>query len=111
MLRALEPEGGEFRRRRDRHARVGIAEGERVQVTSRIGSVEIVVKVTEEMMPGVISISHGFYDTPPAECNLPGKAPGACTNMLTDEKDLEPFAGMALLNGVHVRVEKIVKPS
>ncbi len=93
----------------DDAARVEIAEGERVRVTSRIGSVEIIAKITEEIMPGVISISHGFYDTPPAECNLPGKSPGACTNVLTDEKDLETFAGMALLNGVHVRVEKIAK--
>jgi hypothetical protein len=60
-------------------------------------------------MPGVISIPHGFSRVSPEEYHLPGKAPGACTNMLTDEKDLETFAGMALLNGVRVRVEKIVK--
>lgn len=93
----------------DDAARVGVSEGERVRVVSRIGSVEIPAKITDDIMAGVISIPHGFSQVPVEEYKLPGKAPGACTNMLTDEKDLETFAGMALLNGVHVRVEKIAE--
>ncbi|MDD5224762.1 MAG: molybdopterin-dependent oxidoreductase [bacterium] len=92
-------------------SRLNLAEGDMVRVTSRVGSVEIIVKVTDEIMPGVVSIPHGYHDSQPEECNFPGKVPGANANILTDENDLETFAGMALLNGVHVRVEKISKHS
>lgn len=84
-----------------------ITPGDTVRVESNIGSIEIPARITEDIMPGVISIPHGFARVPEGECNLPGKGPGACSNVLTDERDLETFAGMALLNGVKVRVQKI----
>jgi len=84
-----------------------ITQGETIRVASTVGSVEITARITEDIMAGVVSIPHGFARAPEGECDLPGKAPGACSNLLTDEKDLETFAGMALLNGVKVRVEKI----
>jgi anaerobic selenocysteine-containing dehydrogenase len=72
-------------------ARIGIADGGRVSVRSRTGRVFAVAQVTEDVMPGVVSLPHGF-----GRCNA---------NELTDEQSVEPVVGTSILNGVPVIVE------
>ena len=44
----------------DDAARLGLSEGELVRVSSRAGAVELPFEMTEDVMPGVVSIPHGW---------------------------------------------------
>ncbi|MCP6059611.1 hypothetical protein NL388_30615, partial [Klebsiella pneumoniae] len=41
-------------------ARRGLSDGQRVRVRSRVGSIEVEVAASLEMMPGVVSLPHGW---------------------------------------------------
>ncbi len=71
----------------------GLTDGAMVKVWSRVGSVVVEAKATEEMMPGVVSLPHGFSQ------------PNA--NALTDEQSVEPIIGTSILNGVPVDIERL----
>jgi anaerobic selenocysteine-containing dehydrogenase len=71
--------------------RLGLADGARVRVRSRAGSLVVPVEVSEEIMPGVVSLPHGF-----ARVNA---------NALTDELRVEPVVGTSVLNGIAVEIE------
>lgn len=83
---------------------------DQLRLTTRVGSVEIAVQVSDEIMPGVISVPHGWghhktgtkWST--AEANA-----GVSVNALTDEMDVDELSGNAVLNGVPVSVEVIQK--
>jgi len=57
----------------------GIKNGEIVEVTSGVGRTRIPAKVTERIMPGVVSIYHGTWYQPSSE----GIDEGGCANVLT----------------------------
>src|SRR5262249_25900026 len=44
----------------DDAARLNIADGRRVRVTSRVGAVEVGAEISDEVMPGVVSLPHGW---------------------------------------------------
>jgi len=75
----------------DDAARVGVANGARVRVKSRVGEVVATVSLTRDVMPGVVSLPHGFG------------SPNA--NALTDELFVEPIVGTSILNGIPVTIE------
>ena len=76
--------------------RLGVATGATVTVSSRTGSLDIAAEVTDDLMPGVVSIPHGW-----ARAN---------SNVLADEDLLEPLTGTAILNGIPVTVARIRRP-
>ena len=41
-------------------AQRAIEDGSRVRVTSRVGSVEVEVAASDDLMPGVVSLPHGY---------------------------------------------------
>jgi anaerobic selenocysteine-containing dehydrogenase len=89
--------------------RLGVARCERVKVTSRAGSVEARLTVTDDVMPGVVSLPHGFGHKEAAETlRVAGALEGPNANALTDEQRVEPIIGTSILNGVPVRVESLV---
>ncbi|HEX2087247.1 MAG TPA: molybdopterin dinucleotide binding domain-containing protein, partial [Solirubrobacteraceae bacterium] len=71
-------------------ARLGVADGEPVRVSARTGAIELPAEVTEDVMPGVVSIPHGWEH--------------ANSNVLADEHLVEPLTGTAVLNGIPVEV-------
>ncbi len=87
--------------------RLGIGEGGRAKVRSRVGVVEVECEVSDEMMPGVVSLPHGYGHT------LRGiqmsvaqsKQPGVNSNLLTDELPLDVPSGTHVANGIPVEVE------
>lgn len=86
----------------------GIATGDQVRVTSRVGSVQLAAEVSEDVMPGVISIPHGFgQDKPGTRLSVAGKRPGVSLNDLTDPAAMDPISGNAVLNGTPVMLEKV----
>ncbi len=87
----------------------GIASGDRVEVRSRVGSVMVPAEVTDALMPGVVSLPHGFgHARRGVGQALAAAKPGASLNDLTDEERLDELTGNAALSGVPVEVRVAV---
>lgn len=86
-------------------ARRGLVDGQRVRVRSRVGSIEVEVVASEDMMAGVVSLPHGWgHARPGVRMGIASEQPGASANDLTDERRLDALSGNAVLNGVPVEV-------
>ncbi|MBB2494876.1 molybdopterin oxidoreductase family protein [Aquipseudomonas ullengensis] len=84
----------------------GLSDGQRVRVQSRVGAIEVEVAASEDMMPGVVSLPHGWgHARPGVQMGIASAQPGASANDLTDERQLDAVSGNAALNGVPVQVE------
>ncbi len=90
-------------------ARLGLAEGDAARVSSRAGSVEIPVELTDAIMPGVVSIPHGWgHHQPDTQLAIATQSPGVNSNLLTDEQCTDPLSGNAVLSGVAVTITALV---
>ena len=87
-------------------AGLGLADGDRAVVRSRTGALEVQVRVTDEVMAGVVSLPHGWGHSHPTNRRVASRAPGPNANVLVDRHAMEPLAGMAFLNGFPVAVER-----
>ncbi len=86
-------------------ARRQLSDGQRVRVSSRIGMIEVEVLASLDMMPGVVSLPHGWgHGRPGVQMTIASGQPGASANDLTDERQLDELSGNAALNGVPVQV-------
>ena len=82
----------------------GIADGELVTVTSRVGEVTVDVQATDDVMRGVVSLPHGYgHQVDGVRLSRASKVPGVSINDLTDP-DLLDVSGNAALSGVPVTV-------
>ncbi len=90
----------------DDAAERGIVDGEPVKVSSRVGALEVPVEVSDEIMPGVVSIPHGWgHGRRGARLATADAHPGASINDLTDHTLIDELSGNAALSGVPVRVQ------
>jgi anaerobic selenocysteine-containing dehydrogenase len=86
----------------------GVEAGTTVRVGSRAGSVEVPAELSDEVMPGVVSLPHGFgHARPRIGTTVAAAHPGASANDVTDERFLDALTGNAALNGVPVRVDAL----
>jgi anaerobic selenocysteine-containing dehydrogenase len=82
----------------------GLEDGGRVTVTSRVGSVQVEVRATDDVMPGVVSLPHGYgHQRDGVRMERAGKVAGVSLNDLTDPARLD-VSGNAALSGVPVTV-------
>ncbi len=82
----------------------GIADGDTVRVTSRVGSVEVEVAAAEDMMAGVVSLPHGYgHQVEGTRLGHARGVAGVSINDLTDPERLD-VSGNAALSGVPVTV-------
>jgi anaerobic selenocysteine-containing dehydrogenase len=92
----------------DEAVRLGVEGGEKVAVVSRTGRVEVAVELSDEVMPGVVSLPHGWgHHRPGTRLSVAEAHPGVSINDLTDESVVDDLCGNAVLSGVPVRVEAI----
>ncbi len=85
--------------------RLQLAHGGTAVVSSRAGTVEVPVEVTDEIMPGVVSMPHGWgHHHEGARLSVARERPGANSNLLAHEHALDPLSGNAVLNGIPVTV-------
>ena len=85
--------------------RIGVKSGDMVCVTSRVGEVRAPADVTNDMMPGVVSLPHGFgHGRDGVQLRVATSHPGVSVNDLTDEQALD-VSGNAAFSGVPVKVE------
>ncbi|MEN8639988.1 molybdopterin oxidoreductase family protein [Pseudomonas sichuanensis] len=83
-----------------------LQDGQTVRVRSRTGVLEVQVQASEEMMPGVVSLPHGYgHGRQGTQLQVAGAQPGVSANDLTDERLRDGVSGNAALNGVPVQVE------
>ncbi|WGT34579.1 molybdopterin oxidoreductase family protein [Pseudomonas atacamensis] len=83
----------------------GLADGQRVRVSSRVGQIEVEVLASLDMMKGVVSLPHGWgHARPGVQMAIASGQPGSSANDLTDECQLDELSGNAALNGVPVTV-------
>lgn len=82
----------------------GIADGATVNVASRVGSVVVEVQAADDMMPGVVSLPHGYgHQVDGTRLAHASKVAGVSINDLTDPELLD-VSGNAALTGVPVEV-------
>jgi anaerobic selenocysteine-containing dehydrogenase len=85
-----------------------ISEGKLVRVRSMSGEILVDVKASEELMPGVVCLPHGFgHQRDGLQMQHAVKVQGASYNDLTSVNSLDATSGNAALNGVHVWVEAV----
>ncbi|MES2883205.1 MAG: molybdopterin oxidoreductase family protein [Pseudomonadota bacterium] len=86
----------------------GLADGSTVRVRSRVGEIQVEVQASAEMMPGVVSLPHGWgHNRSGTRMGIAEAHPGASNNDLTDELFLDVLSGNAALNGVPVTVDRL----
>ncbi|HJL03727.1 MAG TPA: molybdopterin-dependent oxidoreductase [Polyangiaceae bacterium LLY-WYZ-15_(1-7)] len=84
----------------------GVKSGDVVVVRSRVGAVEVVVEVGDEMMEGVVSLPHGFgHHRAGTRMEVAEAHAGVSLNDLTDDGYVDELTGTAAINGVPVEVE------
>jgi anaerobic selenocysteine-containing dehydrogenase len=89
-------------------ARLGIDDSARVSVRSRAGAIAVDAELSDEVMPGVVCLPHGWgHDRPGIRLSVASAHPGASINDLTDELAVDAVSGNAAFSGVPVTVEAI----
>ncbi len=92
----------------DSAATLGLADGFMARVFNSIGSVELETEITDDLMPGVISIPHGYgHGKKGVKLSVANERPGVSINDLTDPNIVDKLSGNAVLNGVPVNVERV----
>ena len=86
--------------------RLGLQSGELACVTSPQASLELAVEVSDTIMPGVVSIPHGWGHRQTGQ-RVAAAHPGVNANRLLGSARLDPLSGNAVQNGVPVEVRKV----
>ena len=82
-----------------------IEDGADVTVSSRVGSLRVRVEASRDIMPGVVSLPHGYgHNRPGIRMDVARRHAGVSCNDLTDELALDQLSGNAAVNGVLVSV-------
>jgi len=83
----------------------GIESDTQVTIESRVGKVTTTVIATDEVMPGVVSLPHGWgHKRNGVKMRIAQEQDGVNCNELTDDKLIDKACGNAALNGVPVTV-------
>ncbi|HSO63696.1 MAG TPA: molybdopterin dinucleotide binding domain-containing protein, partial [Ornithinibacter sp.] len=87
----------------------GIRDGDTVLVRSAVGEVRVEVAASEDLMPGVVSLPHGYgHAREGVRLRHATELPGVSMNDLTDPSVVEAVSGNAVLNGVPVTLHPLV---
>jgi anaerobic selenocysteine-containing dehydrogenase len=85
----------------------GIATGDPVTIRSRVGAVTAPAEVTADIMPGTVSLPHGWgHGKPGVRLSVAATRPGVSLNDLTDPERYDPVSGNAALTATPVVVER-----
>jgi anaerobic selenocysteine-containing dehydrogenase len=85
--------------------RLGLGDGQLARLRSEAGEITAPVEVTDAIMPGVVSIPHGWgHDVPGVRMRVAADHPGVNSNVLAPPA-VDPISGNAVLNGIPVEVD------
>jgi anaerobic selenocysteine-containing dehydrogenase len=86
-------------------ARLGLTDGGAARVASRVGALAAPVEITDAVMPGVVSLPHGWgHGAEGTALSVAARHAGVNSNVLTDGAPLDPLSGNAVLSGIPVEV-------
>ena len=92
----------------DDAAGLGVSTGSVVRVTSRVGSVDVTAEVTDSVRRGVVSLPHGWgHNVPGTRMAVAAEKAGVNSNILTDDRTLDPLSGNASLNAIPVTLQAV----
>ncbi|NQD94398.1 molybdopterin-dependent oxidoreductase [Pseudomonas sp. CrR25] len=85
----------------------GLGNRDQARLVSAKGELRVTVKITEDIMPGVVSLPHGWgHHRPGMRIGIAQASPGVSMNDLTDEQLVDQLSGNAVLNGVPVTLQR-----
>ncbi len=87
--------------------RLGLEDGAMVRVRSEAGEVQTNVRLTDEMMPGVVSLPHGWGQGQDTGLSVAKKVAAPNINAITMSTRVDPLSGNAAFSGVPVQVENV----
>jgi len=88
--------------------RLRVADGSRVVVTSSTGSVTVPAAITDAIMPGVVSLPHGWgHGSEGTAMETAARRPGVNSNLLTPSDLVDPLSGNATLTAIPVEVRPV----
>ncbi|MBK7952210.1 MAG: molybdopterin-dependent oxidoreductase [Deltaproteobacteria bacterium] len=83
----------------------GLESGGQAEIRSQAGRLVVQLETSEAMMPGVVSLPHGWgHDLPGIRMRVAAAHAGVASNALTDECVIDVASGNAVLNGIPVEV-------
>lgn len=86
---------------------LGLKDHETVWVTSRVGQVEIPVEISEDIMPGVVSMPHGYgHHRKGTKLRIAEQYAGVSINDLSDEKVIDKLTGNSAFSAVRVNLKQ-----
>lgn len=89
----------------DDAARTGLVAGCRARISSRAGSIEAPVEISDEMKPGVVCLPHGWgHDRDGTRLGVATRHAGANNNLLAPGDLVDLPSGNAVVNGIPVEV-------
>jgi anaerobic selenocysteine-containing dehydrogenase len=95
----------------DDAARLALEDGAPARVSGRNGEISLPVEVTDGVMPGVVSIPHGWgHDAAGTRLSVAAEYAGANSNALGDDALVDAVSGNAVLNGIPVEVAPVPTP-
>jgi anaerobic selenocysteine-containing dehydrogenase len=84
----------------DRH---GLKDGDSARLASRTGELTVTVEASDSVMPGVVSLPHGYgHDREGVRLGTARAKAGVSCNDITDDRWLDALSGNAAVNGVPV---------
>lgn len=87
-------------------ARLGLADGQQVELVSEHGRIPAILERDPTLKPGVVSMTHGFGGMPgePVDYRKAGANTG---ELISLDRDCEPLQAMPRMSGVPVRIERV----
>ncbi|MBW2266924.1 MAG: molybdopterin-dependent oxidoreductase [Deltaproteobacteria bacterium] len=86
----------------------GLEAGKMACITSQAGSLQVAVEISDEMMPGVVCLPHGWgHDKPGARLEVAAAHAGVCNNLLAPGELVDVLSGNAIVNGIPVEVAPV----
>jgi anaerobic selenocysteine-containing dehydrogenase len=85
--------------------RLGIEDGKLARVSSEAGAIDVPVEVSDEMMPGVVSLPHGWgHDKEGTRLSVAREHAGVNNNLIAPGRLVDPLSNNAIVNGFPVEV-------
>jgi len=85
--------------------RAGVSNGDRATIRSEAGAIVAPVEVSDEMMPGVVSLPHGWgHDRPGIKVAVAQEHAGVNNNLLAPGTMVDEISGNQIVNGIPVIV-------
>lgn len=88
-----------------------LSDGGKARIVRDGRAIEVDVQLSDEMMPGVISLPHGWgHDLTDTRMSIAANNPGANLNAIVDENLRDPLSGNSVLSGIAVQMEAVAQP-